>query len=77
MNLWIIHKSEIAQALLQSNTIISYLFKCQKQKMQMVEIKTNIKTNRNKTFILEILWILLNELVCAHGFHTHSFPNAD
>lgn len=40
----------------------------------MVQIKTNTKTNRNKTFILEILWILLNGLVCAHGFHTHLFP---
>lgn len=71
MKFSIIHKSKTAQALLKSNTIISYVSKCQKQrKIQMVEIKTY----RSTTFILEIIQILLNELVYAHWFHTHSFP---
>lgn len=76
MKLWINHKSEIAQVLLKSNIVISYLLKWQRQqKIQMLEIKTNIHTKRNKTLILVILSTLLNEVVCAHGFH--SLPSGD
>lgn len=41
----------------------------------MVEIKTNNKQKKNIHF--GIFRILLNELLCAYWFPTHSFPNAD